>query len=74
MPPKKARLSAETAINNILRFVKNDEDKCVKAHCLKIPPVSKHFVGLVVMQHVRNIYFKIVLAVPITTQHNMAIF
>ena len=26
MPPKKARLSAEPAINNILRFVENDED------------------------------------------------
>ena len=26
MPPKKARLSAEAAINNILRFVENDED------------------------------------------------
>ena len=26
MPPKKARLSAESAINNILRFVENDED------------------------------------------------
>ena len=35
MPPKKARLSAEAAINNILRFVENDEDKCVKTHCVK---------------------------------------
>ena len=26
MPPKKARLSAEAAINNILRFSENDED------------------------------------------------
>ena len=26
MPPKKARSSAEAATNNILRFVKNDED------------------------------------------------
>ena len=26
MPPKKARLSAEAAINNILRFVDDDED------------------------------------------------
>ena len=26
MPPKKARLSAEAAINNILRFVENDEN------------------------------------------------
>ena len=26
MPPKKARLLAEAVINNILRFVENDED------------------------------------------------
>ena len=26
MPPKKARLSAEAAINNILRFAENDEN------------------------------------------------
>ena len=26
MPSKKARLSAEAAINNILRYVENDED------------------------------------------------
>ena len=26
MPPKKARLSAEAAINNIFRFVENDEE------------------------------------------------
>ena len=29
MPPKKARLSAEAAINNILRFVENDEDNII---------------------------------------------
>ena len=74
MPPKKARLSAEAAINDILRFVENDEDKCVKTHCVKTPPVSKHFVSLVVMQHVRNICFKNALAVPITMQYNMDIF
>ena len=50
MPLKKARLSAEAAINDILRFVENDEDKCVKTNCVKTPPVSKHFVSLVVMQ------------------------
>ena len=27
MPPKKARLSAEAAMNNILKFVENDADK-----------------------------------------------
>ena len=37
-------------------------------------PVSRHFVSLVVMQHVRNICFKNALAVPITMQYNMAIF
>ena len=44
MPLKKARLSAETAINNILRFAENDEDKCVKTLS-----VLEHFVSLVVM-------------------------
>ena len=37
MPPKKARLSAEAAVNNILRFVENDEDKCVKTLCQDTP-------------------------------------
>ena len=37
-------------------------------------PVSRHFVCLLAMQHVRNICFKNVLAVPITMQPNMAIF
>ena len=35
MPPKKARLSAKAAINNILRFVEIDEDKCVKTPRVK---------------------------------------
>ena len=37
-------------------------------------PVSRDFVSLVVMHHVRNICFKNVLAVPIIMQYNMAIF
>ena len=37
MPPKKARLSAEATVNNILRFVENDEDKCVKTLCQDTP-------------------------------------
>ena len=37
-------------------------------------PVSRHFVCLLAMKRVRNICFKNALAVPITMQHNMAIF
>ena len=33
MSPKKARLSAEAAINNISRFVENDEDNISDEKC-----------------------------------------